>query len=293
MGLPACLLRAAHAVALLVICAVPASAQSAQPLPDARVNSGALTFTGGLDVPTVYVYRGIVQEGAPSLTLAPYGDVGVQVTGDDASRGLRVNVGIWNSLNTGSSGTGGPLKALHYAEQFHATLTLGLPRHLAITGGYLANTSPNRSYQTVQELNVRIAQASRIAPYALAAFELSDTGQLDDGSKKGTYLEFGAAPRLGLPFWHAQLTLPARAGFSLSDYYQIFRSDLTYHDNTFGFASVGGLVTIPLSSPASRFGQWNVHSGADVLTFGEATKAFNRGKGTKIVVTLVGVGVTY
>ena len=34
-------------------------------------NPGALTFTGYLDVPSVYVFRGIVQEADPKLTLFP------------------------------------------------------------------------------------------------------------------------------------------------------------------------------------------------------------------------------
>ena len=34
-------------------------------------NPGAVTFTGGLDVPTVYVFRGIVQELNPKFTLFP------------------------------------------------------------------------------------------------------------------------------------------------------------------------------------------------------------------------------
>ena len=38
-------------------------------------NQGALKFTGTLDVPSVYVFRGIVQESDPKLTLQPAADV--------------------------------------------------------------------------------------------------------------------------------------------------------------------------------------------------------------------------
>ena len=257
-------------------------------------NSGALTLQGGLDIPTLYIYRGIVQEGDPKLTFMPFGDIGIRLSGSDGAVGsTRVDMGIWNSLNTGSSGTGGPLKALHYAEQFYATLTIGLPRHLTLTPGYLANSSPNRSYQTVREVNVKVAHFSRIAPYALVAFELSDTGQLDGGAKTGTYLEFGAGPTRGLPFWSAQLTVPIKVGVSLRDYYELFGSDLQYRDNRFGFFDIGGVITVPVSTLTSRFGQWNIHSGADVLTFGTTTTAFNRGNKRKTVVTLIGIGLTY
>jgi len=255
-------------------------------------NSGALTFTGGLDIPTLYVYRGIVQEGNPKVTLTPYGDLGVRLaSGEGLFGSLRVNIGVWNSLNTGSSGTGGPLNRLHYAEQFYATATLGLGKGVTLTPGYLANTSPNGSYRTIHEMNLKLAASGRFAPYALMAFELSTAGQLDGGSRKGTYLEVGASPGIGLPLWNLRVQAPVKAGFSLRDYYQLFGSDLTYRDNKFGFVEVGGVMTVPLSvSP--RFGSWNLHGGADVLELGKTTQAFDRGKKTKVIAT-VGIGMTY
>src|SRR5438045_3734673 len=66
-------------------------------------NAGAMTFTGGMDVPSIYFFRGMRQEGDPKITLQPYGDLGIAF-GDHA----KVNVGVWNSLHTGTSGTGGP-----------------------------------------------------------------------------------------------------------------------------------------------------------------------------------------
>jgi hypothetical protein len=282
----------ALAAAAVLSCAVARPAL-AQVSPAGGPNSGALTFTGGLDVPSVYVYRGIVQEGDPKVTLTPHGDLGIRLaSGEGPFAMIRVNLGVWNSLNTGTSGTGGPLKALHYAEQFYTSVTLGLGKGLTFTPEYRANTSPNRGYATVQEINFTLASSDRIAPYALVAFELSDTGQLDGGSKKGTYLELGVGPTLGLPFWNAKLTVPVKAGFSLRNYYEVFGSDLIYHDHGFGFIDPGILVTVPLSTFGSQFGSWTVHGGADVLTFGDATRAFNRGQRTKVVV-LVGIGVTY
>ena len=274
--------------ALAVTCATARSV-SAQ----ASGNTGALTLTGGLDVPTVYIYRGIVQEGDPKLTLTPFGDVGIRLTSADGSPGsVRLNVGAWNSLNTGSSGTGGPLKALHATEQFYTTLTLGLGKGFLLTPGYRANTSPNGGYNTIKEATLEVAAPGRLAPYGLLAFELSDGGQLDGGSKKGTYLEVGANPAFGLPFWHLTVTVPAKAGFSLSNYYELFDSTLTYHDHQFGFFDIGGMVTLPLSGHTSRFGSWGIHGGAEVLAFGDTTRAFNRGEKTKVVAS-AGVSFKY
>src|SRR5215212_2408501 len=78
-------------------------------------NSGAITLTGGVDVASVYVFRGFVQEADPKLTLFPYADIGIAITsGDGAIKSTVVNVGVWNSLNTGSSGTNGPSGHAHF-----------------------------------------------------------------------------------------------------------------------------------------------------------------------------------
>ena len=265
----------------------PASGQTAAP------NSGALTFTGGIDVPSVYVYRGIVQEGDPKLTLTPFGDLGIRLSGEPGRPGgTHINIGLWNSLHTGTSGSGGPLKGVHYSEQFYASMTFALGRLLSVTPGYTADTSPNGGYNTIKEFTLRIEVSRPLAPYAQLAFELDDAGQTDGGSKKGSYLEIGATPSFGLPFWGAHLLVPVKAGFSLGNYYELFEDNLTYQDHPFGFVEGSGHLTVPLSSSTSRFGAWDVHGGVDLYSFGEATRAFNMDERSKVVVT-GGVGVRY
>ena len=279
--------RALAGAVLLVSCARVSAAQGGA----SGSNTGALTFTGGLDAPSVYVLRGIVQEGDPSLTLAPYGDLGVRLSSGGGLGSVRVNLGVWNSLQTGNAGTGGPLKALHYAERFYASVSFGPVKGLTISPGVLVNSSPNRGYDTIRELTLKVERSGRLAPYAFLAAELSEKGQLDGGSKKGTYLEFGASPSVRGPR-RMTLALPLKVGVSLGGYYELFGRDLAFHDNRFGFFSAGGLVTLPLSTGGSRYGAWNLHGGADVLTLGETTKAFNQGHKTKAV-ALIGIGVAY
>jgi len=275
------------AITLMALVAPPLDAQAPE-----DVNRGAIRFKGGLDAPTVFVFRGIVQEGDPRLTLFPYGEIGIALSpGNGSSGDLRLAFGVWNSLNTGSSGTGGPLKRLHYAEHFYATLAFGLPAGLTVAPSFRAITSPNGGYHSVREIDVSVSKGGAIAPYGFLAFELSDKGQLDDGAKKGNYLEMGVAPNFGLPFARARLAVPVKAGFSLNDYYELFGNDLAFHDHRFGFFDIGAMVTAPLSVPA-RFGRWNVHGGVDFLAFGDTTKAFNAGDARKTVGT-VGVGLTY
>ena len=252
-------------------------------------NPGAITLTTGIDFPSVYFFRGIRQEADPKLTVFPYGDVGIALfTGTGGLKSVGVNFGVWNSLNTGSSGTGSGVKTSHYEEDFYSTLSLGFAA--ATTAGitYTAYTSPNGSFPTVKEISIKIAQASKYAPYGLVAFELS--GQADGGANKGTYGEFGAAPSWPLGGGKATLAIPLKVGLSVKDYYEGANGD-----QKFGYFDVGALVTIPLTGIDSKFGSWNIHGSVDYLYFGgdkSTTRAFNNGDSGQVI-GLGGIGLTY
>ncbi len=285
-------------LALMLARTAPAEAQTSA----AGANSGAIRFTGGLDVPSVYVFRGILQEIDPAITLWPYGDIGIALaSGEGAVKSVAVNFGVWESLHTGSSGkdfTGHGDYYAHYEEDFYSTLNLGFGGGVGIGLTYMALTSPNGLWNTIQEFQVRATKAHMLSPYGFLAFELNglDGGGsgADLGSKKGTYLELGVGPAFPLGGGKATLTIPVKAGFSLKDYYE---SPVTGEDSKFGWFDVGGLFTIPLSKVPSRFGSWNIHGGADVLMFGDTTKFFNvddngETSGWKIVFQ-GGIGLSY
>jgi hypothetical protein len=261
---------------------VPAAAAPAPPDP----NTGALAFTGGLDFPTKYVFRGIVQEGDSKLTMFPFGDLGVSLySGEGAIKSASVNFGIWNSLMTGSSGIDGPNQKLHYEQDFYTTLTLGFGGGFSLGTTWTAYTSPNDMFGTVQELAFKVSKSHMLAPYGQIAFELD--GQADGGSNEGVYLELGAGPSWPLAGGKVTLAVPVKFGLSLSDYYEGADGD-----STFGFFQVGGLFTVPLTSPESKFGAWNIHGGVDVYAFGDTTKAFNSGDAGKVVASF-GIGIVY
>jgi hypothetical protein len=250
---------------------------------------GAVSVAGGVDLPAVYILRGVVQEGEPRLTVTPQVNVRIPL-----SAGGRVEavIGLWNSFNTGTSGSGGPLQGPRYAELLSVSLSVGGPRGLVLTPGYLLNNSGNGGFAAIHELSLTVARPGRLAPYALVAFELSDMGQVDEGAKAGRYLEFGAVPSIDLPVGRLRLTTPVRTGVSLGNYYELFERDLRFRDHRFGFVEAGGHLHLPVSSSASWFGAWSVHGGADVFVFGESTRAFNRGRRSRVVGT-VGVSFAY
>jgi hypothetical protein len=253
-------------------------------------NPGAVTLTTGIDFPSVYFFRGIRQEADPALTTFAYGDVGISLFSNDNGQSVSVNFGVWNSLHTGSSGTGAdPKKPSHYEEDFYAILNFGVGRGITVSPFYTAYTSPNGSFPTVKEMAFKVAHASRFAPYGIVAFELS--GQADGGSEKGTYAELGVAPSWPVGGRGVTVAIPLKLGFSLSDYYEA-----NGEDNAFGYLDVGVLFTVPFTSAPTKFGSWNLHGGVDFLGLGDGTKAFNVKDGSpegSQVIGSIGIGMTY
>ena len=273
------------ALASAVALGLTTGAAFAQP-PAVDPNTGALTFTGGLDVPSKYVFRGIVQEADSKLTLFPYGDLGISLfSGEGGIKSASVNFGVWNALLTGSSGSDGPFDKLHYEEDFYTTFTLGFGGGVGLATTWTAYTSPNGMFNTVQELSFKASKSGWLGPYATIAFELD--GQADGGENEGVYLELGSTPTWSLAGGKVSLGVPIKFGFSLSDYYE-----LAGEDSSFGFFQAGGLLTVPLSEVNSKFGSWNLHGGVDFYAFGDTTKTFNNGDSGKAVASF-GVGVVY
>lgn len=268
---------------LVTMCATGASAQATDP------NPGNLTVTGGLDFPTTYMFRGILQEADPKLTMWPFADLGFSFfSGDGGVKSAGVNVGIWNSLHTGSSGSDGLTDKLWYEEDFYTTLTLGFGGGTSLATTYTAYTSPNGMFRNVKEISFKVSMAQRFAPYATFAFELGDTDSAGaDGGDPGTYLELGVGPSWPLGGGKATLAIPVKLGMSLGDYYQGPDGD-----STFGFFDIGALLTVPLGGQPSSFGSWNFHAGIDFFFLGDTTKFFNEGNGEKVV-GLVGIGFSY
>ena len=250
-------------------------------------NPGAITLTTGIDFPSVYFFRGIRQETDPKLTMFPFGDVGIALySGDGGLKSAGVNFGVWNSLQTGSSGLDAvPKRRIHYEQDFYASLSLGFGGGVTFTPMFTTYTSPNGSFGTVNEISLKFAHASRFAPYGLVAFELS--GQADGGSEEGTYAELGVAPSWPLGDAGVTVGIPVKLGLSLKDYYEGPTGD-----EKFGYIDVGVLFTVPFTSSPTKFGSWNLHGGVDFFGFGDTTKFFNQGDGGQVIGS-IGIGMSY
>jgi hypothetical protein len=214
--------------------------------------------TAGIDVPSLYYFRGFRQEVSPKLTMWPWADVGVPilVDGEGSVKSASLNIGMWNSLHTGSSGTdGGP--GLLYETDIYATIGLGF-EGFSLATTYTAYTYPAPDFEPIHEIMFKASVPNMLAPYGLVAIEFIDC----DGCPKGTYAELGVGPSFPLgEEGSATLTVPIKVGLGLKDYYE--------DGVSFGFASVGGTIGYPVNEKVS------LKFGAEVLMLGDVAEGFN------------------
>jgi hypothetical protein len=257
-------------------------------------NPGALSLSGGIDVMSTYMFRGIRQH-STGVAAWPWADVGISAySGPGALKSVAANVGSWNSQHTGDTGIDGPSGKFWYESDFYATAAFGFAGGVSLATTYTAYTSPNNTFSSVKELMLKLAVddsgalgAAAMRPYAIVARELDAAlgiGQADGGTEAGTYFEIGVAP--GYSFRKASLSVPVKVGLSLDHYYE-----LNGVDSRFGFASIAGIITVPLGSP-SKYGSWNVHGGVEVQRLGDHTMVFNGDERTRRLMS-IGVGFSY
>jgi hypothetical protein len=271
--------------AVALLSAVPASAQS-----DPKV-----AITGGFDVTNQYNFRGIRQNRS-EVSLWPYIDFGIPAwSGDGALKAITVNLGTWNAFHTELSDRtnldGETSSNKWYESDLYATLGFGFSKAV-LSLNYTSYTSPGNWFAHVKELGVKLAfddssalGKAALKPYALVAFELDDSGQADAGASKGTYVELGVAP--GYAGSKASIAFPIKVGLSASDYYEFN----TGEDSAFGYFSIAGIVTVPITS------NWNVHGGAELQTFGDTLKTYNAfgddGDGSAAGLFSIGLGFSF
>jgi hypothetical protein len=285
---------------VLALVAVPVDAQTPAPSPDP--NPGNMTLTASFDGVSTYMFRGIRQH-STGIALWPVADLGVAVySGDGGVKSAGINIGTWNSLHTGDTGQDGPTGKLWYESDFYSKLSLGFGGGTSVAALYTAYTSPNNAFTTVKEIAFQVnvddsafLGKAALKPYALVAFEFDTeqgVGQADAGAKAGRYLELGVSPAYSGS--RASLAVPIKVGLSLANYYELNTGTAAapvFVDNTFGFFSIAGLVTVPLGATTS-FGAWNLHGGVEFQALGETTKAFNGGDGQRVIGS-IGIGFSY
>lgn len=234
-----------------------------------------VTVTGGVDVPSLYYFRGVRQEIDPKLTTQPFVDVGAALFKNSSGvlKSANVNVGTWNSIHSGSNKD--DFDGALYESDIYATLTFGFEQ-LALAATYTAYTYPAPDFDAIHEIGIKGTYAHKWSPYGYIAFEFAE-------DNPGTYLEVGVGPSFALTGGQGgpTLTVPVRLAFDLKDFYGF--------GEKFGFFGVGGTVVIPR-------GKWSIKLAGDLLVLSDGLETINVNEdfeSSKVgLVGLVGIGFT-
>ena len=252
-------------------------------------NNQNLSGTIGFDMSHAYFFRGIKQE-REGAVFQPYGDFGAALFRDESNpiHSVDFQLGIWNSLHSGPSGSGSGGSATHvrswYEADFFTGLTIGFDNWEAgVT--YTAYMSPNASFGTVTEVafNVGMDDSALFGtfsmyPHVVIAVELN--GQADGGASEGVYLEIGVEPGMDIFDGTASLSFPITFGFSMSNYYE--NKDDGF-DSAFGYFDIGGDISWPLDFMPEGYGDWEFSGGFHLLSLGEFLEFVNDGDGAQAI----------
>jgi hypothetical protein len=273
---------------------------------DKGPNTGRLSFTGGIDFPTDYFFRGIVQERDSFLEdnyiVQPYGDLTFKLwEGAGPLSAVGLTFGLWNSLHGGPSGVEGSASVdpkMWYEADFYTKLSATVLEDLAAAVIYTAYMSPNDRFPTVQELAFSLGynDSKLLGPFALnpsVLLAVEVKGQADTGRHRGTLLQLGVSPGLTLfdkSRTPVSVTFPLQVSLSLDEYYE--RISVGGEDDTFGYASGGISASVPLRFIPSGFGAWQGRAGVALLFLGDNLETANSGDETEVIGS-VGLALTY
>jgi hypothetical protein len=275
---------------------------AAAPCPECDVNNGMVSFAMGVDITTAYYFRGIVQE-KYGFIAQPWGEVTFTLWEAEENANSFVTdftgtLGTWNSVH--SNKTGSPMDGNGpgnwYESDLYGGLGVGFEGGVGLGVNYIAYTSPNNAFGTVQELDADITwddselwsgdmkdMSFGINPYALFGFEL-DKNSFPLHNEEGIYVEVGAEPSVEFNSdsdYPIGIGLPLSVGISLSEYYEVSQPTVVNgtlipaSDDTFGFMQAGLSVAVGLGFIPPQYGSLSAGVSGYYIAFGNAVQDYN------------------
>lgn len=272
-----------------------------EPCPECAINNGSVTVGIGNDFTNAYFFRGILQE-KTGFIWQPWGEVtwAVFQAGEDDQSGVSevtVTAGSWNSVqsNRGTVVNDGAGPGNWYESDLYVGVGLDTEMGLSAGVSYVAYMSPSNSFGTVQEIDLDVAYDDSglygddmddlgfaINPYLLWAFEVDKTRFGTIKNKKGIYMELGMEPTVTVmqnSDYPVAIGVPVTVGLSLDNYYlpNDNPNGSNPGDETFGYASVGLGLAVPLSFIPARLGSFSAGVSGEWLALGTNLQRYNNG----------------
>jgi hypothetical protein len=245
----------------------------------AAAQEGRFSGIVQLDLTNAYYFRGILQE-KDGFIAQPWGEAYFSLYGSDDGfiRDVTLGFGVWMSIHSEETlALNGPESV--YETDYYPLVSVEFAGGVTLLTTYYFYDSPNGAWdKAVQELNFKLSWddsetlgAFAVAPYLNLAIETYSTSL---GSNSGTGLQFGIAPT----FYendHFSISGSAEIGLAIDDYYEGVDST----ENTFGYATVGGGVGVPINDTFAA------NLGFKYFIFGDDLETVNGGHGGHGVVT--------
>lgn len=221
-----------------------------------------LSASVSLDVVTQYFFRGYEQQDE-GLIFQPGAELSLAVS-DSEDVDVSVYVGAWESIHAapGAAATDSP--GSWYESDLYGGVVIS-------TGmfdfgiGYTGYFYPSDVLSEIHELNFSVSfdDSEYLGDYALNPYIMYALEIENDNTAEVDYIEIGGAmsfdltEEFDLP---VTLDVPLTLGLSADDYYV----DTTGNEEIFGYFSVGGIVTIPMSEligTEDHIGGWDLYGG--------------------------------
>jgi hypothetical protein len=281
-------------------------AEAAAPAAPAPANTLDIHGSAGVTFTTSYVSRGLVLEDK-GVIAQPYAELDLTVfKSDTIISSITPFVGIWSSLHSKHTDAGaastpsGATDTLPswYEFDWYVGANVALNNNLTITTTYYEFLSPSDAFGTSHNLEFKLAYNDAslwdnkfaLNPYAKVFIELD--GKAGNGSSEGIYYEIGLAPSFKLidsPTYPVTFTIPVTVGLGSNDFYA--------NNESFGYASIGGTLSVPLAFIPSNLGAWTLSAGVTFYYLGEELDGFNvplhRNEDHTEVVGSMGLGMTF
>jgi len=262
----------------------------------ATVRAAEVNGSAGVDFTNAYYFRGLEQENQGFIA-QPHISVDLPFI-----ENIPITVGVWNSFHDAGTGHSGSGPESLYESRLTAGVGIPLGNGLTATPAYVAYTSPNGAFDTVQEVTFHVEHDSFLNPHLLLAVEVDGSRS---GPDEGIYLEAGIRPCAKLGDKGVCLAFPVSVGLGLHDYYQSSsvvsvasdrgldgdyeppspepsRSTSATESSSLGVVDVGCELEAPI-------GAWTGKVGVHHLFLFEDARALNGGDGSEWV---FGAGVS-
>ncbi len=229
------------------------------------VKESCITGDLGVTIPTEYITRGLVLENQ-GVIAQPYLDLYFKLyQGTGFVNKVTFNLGIWSSIHshTQPQPTTSTTQAW-YEFDYTPGIAITFAKNFTLTASYFEFDSPADAFLTARSLNFNLAYddtdllgAFALHPHFTYLYELTAPGFAGLGPN-GSYYEFGLAP--SHTFGPVTFSIPLTVGLGSNGFYA---------GQTFGYASAGLQVSIPLSFVPECYGKWTFSGGYTYYELGD------------------------